>query len=324
MYNDCSPEIREFLFYLETVKGRSKNTVYAYYKDIRYFFRFIKLHKGLCDKQTDFENISIEDVSIDLIKSVTLSDIYEFFHYVNSTNQSSTIARKASCLRTFYKHMYNINAIDKNPTENLELPKIKKSLPKYLNLEQCLQLLNSIDGPFKARDYCMVTLFLNCGMRLSELVGINLNDISICENNNRLLLRGKGNKERIVYLNDACLSALNDYLIFKRDHYQNAKHLDKKALFLSRNGNRICARQVERIIDNCLQKAGLSGMGFSTHKLRHTAATMMYQHAGVDIRVLQEILGHNNLGTTQIYTHISNSQVKEAIENSPLNFKSKK
>jgi site-specific recombinase XerD len=318
VYEDCPNLLKDFLFYMETIKGRSHNTVYAYYKDLRLFFRFLKIHRKLTE-QTDLQMIPIDDITLDLIQTVTLSDVYEFLHYLSQTSQSNTRARKVSCLRGFFKYLYNNGKIKENPIESLELPSPKKSLPKYLNLEECLELLTHIDGPFRERDYCMITLFLNCGMRLSELVGINFSDIKLSEDQeSRILLRGKGNKERIVYLNDACITALQDYIRFRNTHFQNAVKLDKDALFLSRTGRRIGARQVERIIENALKSSGLSGMGYSTHKLRHTAATMMYQHGNVDIRVLQEILGHTNLGTTQIYTHVSSEQMKQAVTTTPL------
>lgn len=317
MYEDCSGVIRDFLFYMETIKGRSKNTVYAYYKDLRLFFRFMKKHRKLTT-ETDFSMIPFDDISIDFIATITLSDVYEFLHFLSETNQAKTRARKVSCLRSFFKYLQMNGKLQENPVKNLELAKPKKSLPKYLNLEQCLELLTHIDGPFKERDFCMITLFLNCGMRLSELVGINLKDIMIGEDESQVLLHGKGNKERRVYLNQACISALEDYLRFRNTHFQNVAKMDKNALFLSRTGGRIGARQVERIIEKALQQAGLSGMGYSTHKLRHTAATMMYQHGKVDIRILQEILGHENLGTTQIYTQVSSEQRKQALESTPL------
>ena len=200
----------------------------------------------------------------------------------------------------------------------MEVPKIKKSLPKYLTLEQSLELLNSIETGAPERDYCMITLFLNCGMRLSELVGINISDIQ----DNTLRLIGKGNKERIIYINQACLDAIQNYLNVRN---QQPGIKDKNALFLTRNGTRIGARRVEKIVEEVLRKAGMANQGFSVHKLRHTAATLMYQHGNVDIRILKDVLGHANLGTTEIYTHISNQQMESAMNQSPLSkVKSKK
>ncbi len=317
MYDQCPDFMREFLFYMETIKGRSPRTIKGYYTDLCTFFRFMKLHKKKCAPVEDLSQISIQDLDIGFVRSITLSDVYEFLHYVSTDrdNQSKTRARKVSCIRVFFKYLtVNMKLLDENPVENLEIPSIKKTLPKYLTLEHCYELLNVIDGPDKERDYCIILLFLNCGMRLSELVGINLNDIR----DDTLLLRGKGNKERIVYLNDGCLQAISDYLVIRNQNLASIHSEAKKALFISRRGTRLGARQVERIVEKYLKLSGLSGMGYSPHKLRHTAATMMYQHGNVDVRILQEILGHTNLGTTQIYTHVSNEQIKKAAQSNPL------
>lgn len=315
-YQDCPELMRNYLFYLETIKGRSANTINGYYLDLRTFFRFIKLHRKLVSWDTPLEQIVIADVDLKLIEQITLSDVYEFLHYVSSdrSNQAKTRSRKVSSLRGFFKYLTNnVGLLKTNPVLNLEMPAAKKSLPKYLSLENCYELLRHIDGVQKERDFCMITLFLNCGMRLSELVGINYNDIK----SNTLLLRGKGNKERIVYLNEACLLSLQIYNQFKTGFYSDKPH-DRTALFLGKNGKRLGKRQVERIVEHALEQSGLGGLGYSTHKLRHTAATMMYQQGGVDIRVLQEILGHANLGTTQIYTHVSSEQMEKAVQSTPL------
>ena len=302
---------------MEFIKGRSKSTVNAYYTDLKTFFRFIKRNKNLVDNDTDFNKIDISDINIDVIKTITLSDVYEFLLFVSSerSNNAKSRARKVSCLKVFFKYLTNnLNLLKENPVENLESPKIAKTLPKYLTLENSIELLNAVDGDYKERDFCIITLFLNCGMRLNELVGINLDDIR----NDTLLLRGKGNKERMIYLNQACIDALSDYLKYRNSNFSKIKPSSKNALFIGRNGNRIGARRVEMIVSDTLKKAGLDGKGYSVHKLRHTAATMMYQHGNVDVRVLQEILGHVNLGTTQIYTHISDNQIKKAIDSNPL------
>ncbi len=316
-YLDCPQLVRDFLSYMEFIKGRSKTTVNAYYTDLKTFFRFIKRNKNLVDNDTDFNKIDISDINIDVIKTITLSDVYEFLLFVSSerSNNAKSRARKVSCLKVFFKYLTNnLNLLKENPVENLESPKIAKTLPKYLTLENSIELLNAVDGDYKERDFCIITLFLNCGMRLNELVGINLDDIR----NDTLLLRGKGNKERMIYLNQACIDALSDYLKYRNSNFSKIKPSSKNALFIGRNGNRIGARRVEMIVSDTLKKAGLDGKGYSVHKLRHTAATMMYQHGNVDVRVLQEILGHVNLGTTQIYTHISDNQIKKAIDSNPL------
>ncbi len=313
-YNELPEMIREFLMYLGTVKNKSQNTIKEYYLDLRTFFRFIKLTRGLVDNDIDFSEISIADVDIDLIKSVTISEIYEFMNFTltERNNSAKTRARKTSSLKTFYKfHTHKSLRLESDPTQNLEAPKVKKSLPKYLTLEEALELLNAVDGKYKERDYCILTLFLNCGLRLSELTSLNINSF---KGDKQMIVTGKGNKERIIYLNEACVSALNEY---KKVRPVNGVK-DKYALFLSRQNNRISPKTVQAMVNKYLNKIGLDGAGYSVHKLRHTAATLMYQHGNVDIRVLQDILGHENLGTTEIYTHLSDIQMENAANSNPL------
>ena len=309
------PVIRDFLTYNETIRGKSARSGDEYYLDLQTFFRYILMSRGKADSE-DFEKIGIKDVDIELIKTVTMSDIYAFLVYCKNErgNNTATRARKISTLRIFFKFLtVQTRQLETNPTELLESPKIKQSLPKHLTLDDSLNLLGCVDGVYKERDYCILVFFLNCGMRLSELCGINLSDIS---SDGALKLLGKGNKERTVYLNDSCKQALEAYL--KVRPCEGLRGDARDALFVSRNGNRISAKTVQYTVKKYLDKAGLSGRGLSTHKLRHTAATLMYQYGNVDIRVLKDILGHSNLGTTQIYTHVSDSQVKSAIDASPL------
>lgn len=310
------PIIRDFLTYNETIKGKSALSVEEYYRDLRTFFRYLLLIRGKADKNTSFNKIKIDSVDAEMIRSVTISDLYAFIVFCKNErgNNAATRARKTSTLRIFFKYLTNqIHLLEVNPAEMLDSPKVKSGLPKHLTLEDSLELLNAVDGPYKERDYCILTLFLNCGMRLSELCGINLSDI---RSDNTLRLLGKGNKERIVYFNEACLDAIKKYMAVRPN--DSIVITDKNALFISRFNRRISNKTVQHIVKTYLNKAGLGGMGFSTHKLRHTAATLMYQHGHVDIRVLKDILGHANLGTTQIYTHISDEQVKTAIEANPL------
>lgn len=315
---DIPSYVRDFLFYMEVVKGRSKRTVEAYYIDLRTYLRFLKLQKNLVAKDTEFTSITIADVPIELIRTLTLNDIYAYLHYVtnNRENTVKTRARKATVLKVFFKYLNTKTALlPNNPISELEMPTPKKSLPKHLNLEQSLELLqvaaNESNPEYAARDYCILTFFLNCGMRLSELVGINVSDMS--EKDGTLRLLGKGNKERIIYLNSACIQACQNYL-----QHRSADTKNTHALFLSRNGNRISRRRVQEIVETALNRCGLGNAGLSTHKLRHTAATLMYQHGHVDIRILKEILGHENLATTEIYTHVSNEQMEKAMSVSPL------
>lgn len=311
----CPQLLRDFLFYMETIRGRSPKTVEAYYTDLHTFFCFMKAYKNDLSKQ-DLKEIDISDIGPEFIRSISLSDVYEYLNYTMSEreNNAKTRARKVSSLRSFFKYLTTkAHILEENPIQELEIPALKKSLPKYLTLEQSLELLEHVDSSSPKRDFCMVTLFLNCGIRLSELVGLNLSNIHLREKSMTVL--GKGNKERLLYLNDACIRSIEEYL---QERSQISVIKEKNALFLSSRGTRITARRVQQVIQRSLEQAGLSGQGFSTHKLRHTAATLLYQQGGVDIRVLQEMLGHVNLGTTEIYTHTSSQQLKQAAESSPL------
>lgn len=315
MYNDCPEILQEFLFYIETIKNQSPRTINGYYTDLKTFFRFLLKDRNLVDPGTDFKEISIESVDLDMIRSVKPTDIYKFLHFVTTElgNSPAARSRKISALRAYFKYLtLKANKLQVNPVANIDVPYQRKTMPKYLTLDESLKLLESVDSDFPERDYCILTLFLNCGMRLSELVGINDSDIR--DNSVRLL--GKGNKERIVYLNDACVDSLRNYIL-ARDQRKYAKK-DPNALFLSRTGTRLTGRRVEQIVDKCLKNAGLDGRGFSTHKLRHTAATLMYQNGGADMLTLQEILGHAHVSTTEIYTHINNDRVVDAIKSNPL------
>ena len=305
--------LKEFLTYMRVVKNRSERTVDAYYVDLLNFLRFIKARLVLSLNDFKLNDINITDLSIDVIKSVSLLDVYEYLDYTatDRSNTAKTRARKVSAIRMFFKYLTkNTLYLDSNPVENIETPSIKNPLPKYLNLDETIDLLNSVNGKFSKRDYCILTFFVNCGFRLSELVNINTNDIS----ENRVKITGKGNKQRVVYLNDACQRALADYL----GDPDRPKAKGSNALFVSRQGNRISQRRVQQIVEDALKACGLSGQGYSTHKLRHTAATLMYQHGHVDVRVLQKILGHEGLQTTQIYTHVADEQIENAMNNSPL------
>lgn len=321
--NSCPAFLRDFLTYNETIKGKSSRSVEGYYIDLRTFFRYLLLVRGIVPKDVEFNKIDINAADIELVRSVTISDLYAFMVYCKEElkNNTATRARKTSTLRIFFKYMsVQTHQIPTNPAELLESPKVKQSLPKHLTLENSLELLNSVDGANERRDYCILTLFLNCGLRLSELCGLNLSDIS---GDGIMTVTGKGNKERAVYLNDSCKAAIKAYLAVRPN--EGIVITDRNALFISRNHRRISPKTVQHIVKTYLKKAGLDGMGFSTHKLRHTAATLMYQHGNVDIRVLKDILGHANLGTTQIYTHVSDAQIKRAVDANPLsNVKDKK
>lgn len=314
-FRDEAPQIlKDYLFYLETIKLKSKKTVDEYFIDLRTFFRYIKKSRKLVSDDTEFEKIKIDDVDLELIKSITLNDAYAYMDYLyrDRHNQSASRARKCSSLKGFFDFIFSKkHLIDANPMAQLEMPKKKKSLPKYLTLEQSIDLLNAVDGKYKERDYAILTLFLNCGLRVSEMASLNYTDI---RSDNTMRIIGKGNKERVVYLNSACIDAINDYMKVRPVDYVK----DKKALFISRNHNRLSVKMIQAMVYKYLAKIGLEAQGYSCHKLRHTAATLMYQHGGVDVRVLKEVLGHENLGTTEIYTHLSSEQMKNAADSNPL------
>jgi len=257
--------------------------------------------------------ITINDITNSDIENVTMSDIYSYLNYVarNRNNSTTTRARKISSLRSFYKYCNKVGVIKSNPTKDLDSPKIKKSLPRYLNLEESISLLKAIDGKNKERDFAIVLMFLNCGMRLSELVNLDVSDIK----HNYVNITGKGNKERQIYLSESCKIAIDNYVDNVRNKIDGV--IDKNALFLSAQRKRIDEKTVQAFIKKYIKKAGLDETKYSVHKLRHTAATMMYRN-GVDLRVLQEILGHTNLGTTQIYTHVDNESLKDASDKNPL------
>ena len=322
-YRDCPLILREFLTYHETIKGQSKKTISEYYLDLRMFLRFVKLMRNDMPIQTRLDDIPIKDVDLNFVRQITTSEIFDFLAYLandrNPTPDSpapdlgisaTARARKLSAIKSFYKYLtVRTKQLEENPVADLEYPKLRKSLPKYLTMEESARLLKSVDGTNKTRDYAILMLFLNCGIRRSELVGLNISDVY----EDRIRVVGKGNKERFVYFGTACRKAIDAYM-----SERNKKALtDNKALFGSRNGNRISVTAVHRLVDKALLQAGLDATQFSAHKLRHTAATMMLS-GGVDVKTVQEVLGHENLNTTQIYTHIENTELKIAAEANPL------
>lgn len=312
-FNTLPALVQDYLIYIEAIKGHSSLSVIEYASDLRTYFNFMVKHKGIYDKNTDDGKIDLTVVDINFIKTITINDSYQFLIYCRNVrkNSEATRARRVVSIRRFFSYLSdNLGLLDTNPMKNLDAPKIKKSLPKYLTLEEAQTLLSVIDGKYKERDFAIITLFLNCGMRLSELVSIDYNDI---KSDNTIVITGKGNKERIVYLNNACLDAIQAY----RKVRPNDGVRDR-ALFLSARNQRMNPRTVEIMVKNYLEKAGLGDRGLSVHKLRHTAATLMYQHGNVDVLLLKEILGHENLGTTEIYTHIASDATKAAVDANPL------
>ena len=314
-FHTLPQSVIEFLNYLSVVRSKSELTVLEYASDLRLFFRFMLIYRGIVPKDTEFEKIDISFIDLDFIKTVKISDAYAFLSYCRSErkNDSASIARKVSSLRAFFKYLcVKMKQIPENPMEELESPKLKKALPKYLSLEESIQLLESIDGRDKERDYAIITLFLNCGLRLSELCSLNYSDI---KTDGTMTVTGKGNKERTIYLNEMCVNAVKEYM--KVRPVDGVK--DKHALFLSNRKSRISPKTVQHIVEKFIEKSGLGDRGYSTHKLRHTAATLMYQKGGVDVLLIKDILGHENLATTEIYTHIVDEQLKDAVSSNPLN-----
>ena len=322
--DDSSPIVERFLRYKLVIQGRSQKTVNEYALDLRTFFRYlIAVKKGIDPSSDEFNEISIADVDENFVKNIKTIDILEFMAFTANARDNSAAARsrKLSTLRMFFKYMtVGEKIIDVNPAADIESPRQKKSLPKYLSVNESKDLLHSVvtdeESKNRERDFCIITLFLNCGMRVSELVGISLPDIDRELRSLRVI--GKGNKERIVYLNDACRSAIGNYLLVRARNSDNIKKEHKNALFISRIGKRISVKTVQWLVYKYLGEAGLQYKHYSVHKLRHTAATLMYQEGGVDVLALKEILGHSELNTTQIYTHISDRKLEEAVESHPL------
>lgn len=306
--------VKDFLVYMDVIKNKSALTISEYASDLSLFFKFLKLYKGLVPSSAEFDKIEINDIDEKFIKDISLTDAYAFLSYCKNErdNHEAARARKVSSIRAFFKYIsMQKQILEENPMQVLDSPKLKKALPKYLTLEQSLKLLDSIDGKYKERDYCILVFFLNCGLRLSELVALNYNDI---RDDGTMRVTGKGNKERTVYLNNACIDAYKGYMAVRPK--DGIPAIDKNALFISSRLKRISPKTVQHIVYTALENAGLEG--YSAHKLRHTAATLMYQHGGVDVLVLKDILGHENLGTTEIYTHIVDEQLKKASESNPL------
>lgn len=322
-YTDCPTILRDFLTYHETIKGQSAKTISEYYLDLRMFLRFIKLMRGDMPLNTQLENIDIRDIDLDFVRTITTSDIFEFLSYLANdrvVNPDSAApdygispaarARKLSAIKSFYKYLtVRTKQLSENPVADLEYPKLRKSLPKYLTLEQSAALLQAVSGPNEKRDYAILMLFLNCGIRRSELVNLNITDVYA----DRIRVLGKGNKERFVYFGSSCRKAIDAYMEERSQKVLS----DNRALFGSRDSNRISVTAVHRLVKKALLQAGLDSTQYSAHKLRHTAATMMLS-GGVDVKTVQEVLGHENLNTTQIYTHIENTELKIAADANPL------
>lgn len=320
--NDTNPEfLNDYLVHIKVIQMLSDRTIQEYYFDIRLFLKYI--YSIYYDIDNEIAEIDISKMSTDDLKKITVTNIYNFIYYTSDERNNSDKARyrKISSLRSFFKYLNRVaHIVENDPSKDLDVPVPKKALPKFLSLNESLRLLTVSDEKDSKRDYCIITLFLNCGMRLSELVGINISDIDFFEN--RIKVTGKGNKERMVYLNNACVDSLNNYLQIRKNA---TKASNEPALFISNQNKRISKRRVQQIVENLLSSAGLDGKGITTHKLRHTAATLMYQYGDADVLTLKELLGHASVATTEIYTHLNNEIVRNAVENNPLsNIKSNK
>ncbi len=310
-YEDLPDYCRNYLSYLETIQNRSKQTVNEYYYDLRMFLRFLKVSKFKAKEE--FDQIKVDDISVNVLEELSLSDFYDYMTFLSRTRNASakTRARKVASIRSFYKYLFSkAKLISSNPSLELETPKLKKALPRYLNLEESKSLLDNVQGKHEKRDFAMLTILLNCGIRISELVGINLSDYR----DDTIKIFGKGNKERTIYLNEATQNAINEYLQVR----PNNKAIDRNAMFISDRYTRISRKTVHVIVKKQLNNAGIDMDQYSAHKLRHTAATLMYKHGNVDIRALQRILGHESIATTEIYTHLDDSQLRNATKSNPL------
>ena len=323
-YSDSPQILREFLSYHETIKGQSKKTISEYYLDLRLFFRFMKLVKNEMSLRTDIDSIPIKDIDLEFIKSISTTDVFDFLSYHANDRVkhedspasrdygigTAARARKLSAIKSFYKYLtVRTKQLNENPVQDMEFPKIRKTLPKYLTLEQSKALLDSVSGVNSKRDFAILMIFLNCGIRRAELVGLNISDVY----EDRLRVVGKGNKERIVYMGSTCKKAIDDYMLVRNSLEAN----DPRALFISRDKNRISVSAVHRLVKKHMLAAGIDASQYSAHKLRHTAATLMLS-GGVDVKTVQEVLGHEHLNTTEIYTHIENTELKIAAEANPL------
>ena len=303
--NKTCPLVEQYLDYLLIIKNRSENTILEYRTYLLMFFSYIMKLRDI-----NFIYINFEQVNLEFIKSISLQDMYSFISYCQKSLNSSagTRARKIVSIRQFWKYLKTkAHVIDSNIAEELETPKLPKRIPKYLNLEESVRLL--LECKKSTRDHCIITIFLNCALRLSELASLNIDQVD----NDILSIVGKGNKERKIFLTPAAKKAINDWM-----HIRNSMNIDNNALFISRNNNRITTKAIQNIVKKYVISSGLDPKSISTHKLRHTAATLMYKYGKVDIRSLQQILGHESVATTEIYTHIDEHKLQSAVNSNPL------
>jgi hypothetical protein len=316
-FDDCPVILDDYLNYLLTIKGRSNLTVKEYYYDLKRFLKFIIMRKKLFgyNLNSDINEVSILSINKRDILDIDITDLHAYISYCDSyyNDSTKTKARKISAIKSWFKYLHNtVELIDKNPSEKLELPKLQKRNPVYLTLSESEKVINAIkleENEFnRARDLCIVLIFLTCGLRISELTGINIESIK----DDKLNVIGKGNKERTVFLNENCLYAIKCYLKLR------PITPDTTALFISSHKKRISNRSIQIRLKKYIQLAGLDPNIYTPHKLRHTAATLMYKYGDVDIRTIQSILGHTSVATTQIYTHLDDDDIKKGISKNPI------
>lgn len=317
--------LKDYLSYLKSIRGLSKKTISEYNYDLINFISFQILRKVYFDDfdkfQADLEKSKVDSNKIfnkSFINDINIQDMYAYISHLDNelNDNTSTRSRKISALRSFYKYLHQeIEMIDNNISEKLRNPKIQKRQPVYLTLSETEHLLATISKEknefLRNRDMAIVFTFLTTGMRLSELVSVNLNDIK----NDHFSIIGKGNKERTIYLTKNCIDLIDNYIRIRKKYLKDKK-ID--ALFISTRKNRISNRAVQSTVEKYLKKAGFDTSVYSTHKLRHTAATLMYKYGNVDIRALKDVLGHESVSTTQIYTHLDNEDLKRAVNKNPL------
>ena len=311
--------LQDYANYLTGIEAKSEKTVCEYLLDLRTFFRYVIMID--LPHNIALDEISIDHLTLDDIKEINTQTIINFLAFARTDleNNNTTRNRKLSSLKSFYKHFCTKKHIlDKNPTEAIDSIKKGRTLSKYLSVEEAIALLEAVnadeESKTRQRDYSIISIFLNTGMRLSELCGLNLE--SFDREISYVKVIGKGNKERIIYLNTAAKDAVISYLKVRLD--PRYIHTSEHAFFLSARQTRISPKTVQWMVGKYLDLAGLGSKGYSVHKLRHTAATLMYQSGKVDVRVLKDILGHEQLNTTQIYTHLVNRNMEEAMYNNPL------
>ncbi|MDE5582777.1 MAG: tyrosine-type recombinase/integrase [Ruminococcus sp.] len=312
----CFREFTDFLKYSEDIKKSSDITLYNYYRDLIIFFRYMKFIKGKAKPEQKIEDIDITDINLDFIEKITLDDIYRYFYYLTEIRENSpaTRARRVSSMRMFFRYLHlTVEVLEKDPTEKIEFPDIKKKPIQYMNEADCIRLLNSIDGVNMERDYCILVIFINCGVRLNELV--NLNDTDI-QPDGTVTIKGRGTQKRTIYFNQACMEALQEYQSIKEEFFKG-KSYDHHAIFVGKTGKRLTGRWIEEIVKKRMKKSGFGEMGLSPNKLRHTSAMAMYRR-GVDVSVLKEILGHKGMTATQIYTRTLESQLESAMKTNSI------